>query len=123
MKHVFVWVDVPTEDFDRAVKFYSTILGEEIKVSDMMGQTLGFFPMDPDGMVGGDIVPPSDEFKPSSQGTHVYLSCEGKIDDVLGRVENAGGKIIKPKFLLEGAGWLAMIQDSEGNVVGLHSSK
>ena len=58
MKNVVSWFDIPTEDFDRAVKFYSEILGKEVRVDSFMGQKLGFFPMDGREGVGGDIVPP-----------------------------------------------------------------
>jgi len=123
MKHVITWFDIPTSDFDRAIKFYSEILGAEIKISEHMGQKLGFFPMDGMEGVGGDIVPPSDEFKPSDQGTRVYLNCEGKLDEVINRVEQAGGKIVNPKFSIGDPGWIAIIRDSEGNSIGLHSMK
>jgi predicted enzyme related to lactoylglutathione lyase len=121
MKNAINWFDIPSADFDRAVKFYSEILGEEVRVDDSMGQKLGFFPMDRDGDVGGDIVPPNPNNKPSSFGTRVYLNCEGRLDDVLSRVTAAGGKIVEPKFNIGEPGWIAFIEDTEGNVVGLHS--
>jgi predicted enzyme related to lactoylglutathione lyase len=121
MKSAIVWFDIPTVDFDRAVAFYSAILGEPIKVTEHMGQKLGLFPMDPNGEVAGDLVPPSEWNVPSATGTRVYLNCEGKLDDVLGRVEPAGGKIASPKFSIGEHGWVAFIIDTEGNMVGLHS--
>jgi len=69
MKSAINWFDIPTLNFKRAVRFYSEILGETIKTSEFMGQRLGLFPMDDDGEVGGDIVPPSNENKPSKDGT------------------------------------------------------
>jgi uncharacterized protein len=120
-KNVFTWVDIPTKDFHRAVKFYSELLGEEVRVDDSMGMKLGFLPMEGKEGVGGGLVPPNPEHEPSPNGTRVYLSCEGILDDIIGRVEKIGGKIVQPKFKLEGAGWIALIEDSEGNIVGLHS--
>ena len=78
-----------------------------------------------DGMdgVGGDLVPPGMGNKPSANGTRVYLSCEGMIDEVIGRIAKAGGKIITPKTQIGDMGWIAMITDTEGNTVGLHSFK
>lgn len=121
MKSAISWFDIPTSDFKRAVKFYSEILGEEIKVNDQMGETLGFFPMDPSGEVGGDLVPPSEDFVPCDKGTRVYLNCEGKLDEVIDRVKQAGGEVIEPKFSIGEPGFAAFIKDTEGNVVGLHS--
>ncbi len=88
-----------------------------------MGQKLGFFPMEGREGVGGDIVPPGLGNKPCGHGTRVYLSCEGVLDEVIARVEMAGGKITMPKTALGQAGWIAMIMDTEGNGVGLHSFK
>ena len=121
MKNVISWFDIPTEDFERAVSFYSTILGEPVKVSEHMGAKMGFFPMDPDGMVGGDLVPPGCGNVPSKTGTRVYLNCDGKLDEVLSRVEPAGGKIVEPKVSIGEPGFIAFIEDTEGNIVGLHS--
>jgi predicted enzyme related to lactoylglutathione lyase len=128
MKNAITWFDIPTEDFDRALKFYSDILGQKIRVDTFMGQKLGFFPMEGREGVGGDLVPPHPApsgmgNRPCSYGTRVYLSCEGIIDEVISRVERAGGKIIAPKFKLGDVGWIAMIADTEGNTVGLHSFK
>ena len=88
-----------------------------------MGQKLGFFPMDGMEGVGGDLVPPGMGNKPCANGTHVYLSCQGIIDEVIGRVEKSGGKIVAPKFKIGDMGWVAHIMDTEGNTVGLHSFK
>jgi predicted enzyme related to lactoylglutathione lyase len=123
MKDVISWFDIPTENFDRAVKFYSHILGKEIRVDSFAGQTLGFFPMEGREGVGGDLVPPGTGNKPCAHGTRVYFSCEGILDEVIARVEEAGGKIVTPKFKMGDAGWIALITDSEGNTVGLHSFK
>jgi uncharacterized protein len=120
MANVISWFDVPTVDFNRAVKFYSEILGKPVRVAEYMGQTLGFFPMDGDG-VGGNLAPPHDNFQPSTQGTRVYLNCEGQLDEVLSRVEKAGGKIVAPKMSIGEPGWIAFILDTEGNSIGMHS--
>ena len=42
-----------------------------------------------------------------------------EIDAVLANVERLGGKIIKPKMDLQSFGLDAVIQDTEGNTVGL----
>lgn len=123
MKDAITWFDIPTENFDRAVKFYSDILGKEVRVDSYMGQKLGFFPMEGRDGVGGDLVPPGMGNKPCANGTRVYLSCEGILDEVIGRVEKSGGTIVQPKFKIGEMGWIAAIMDTEGNTVGLYSFK
>ena len=44
MKDAITWFDIPTEDFNRAVKFYSDILGQKIQVDTFMGQSPVSFP-------------------------------------------------------------------------------
>lgn len=127
-QNVIVWFDVPTLDFERARKFYSTILGNEVVANDQMGAMLGFFPMEGTMGVGGDLVPPSDNpemaMKPALPGTgvHVHFSVEGRLDEALSLVEKSGGKIIKPKYFMNMVGWLSEIEDTEGNRVGLYTS-
>jgi len=122
MKNAIAWFDIPTLDFNRALKFYSEILGAPLRVDDYLGQRLAYFPMDPKGDVGGDLVPPSKHNKPSKTGTRVYLSLES-IDDVVARVVKAGGRIVQAKYSIGQPGFIAIIEDTEGNVVGLNSTK
>ena len=98
-------------------------VGKQIRVDTFMGQKLGFFPMDGMEGVGGDLLPPGIGAKPCANGTRVYISCEGIIDEVIGRVEKSGGKIVTSKTQIGDMGWIALIMDSEGNTVGLHSFK
>ena len=41
------------------------------------------------------------------------------IDAHLKRVEEAGGKLFKPKVKVGDMGWYAQIKDNQGNVLGL----
>ncbi len=111
MKSAIEWFDIPSSNFERALKFCSDILGEPLKINEYEGQKLAFFPMDPKGDVGGDLVPPSPEFVPSNKGSRVYLNCDGKLDEVLSRVTRAGGKIVRPKFSIPDAD-IAIIEDT-----------
>jgi len=122
IKNAITRFDMPTVNFDRAVKFYSNILGENLHVSEFMGQKLAIFPCEQSqDSVSGCLVPPGPNCKVSSEGTRIYLNCQGKLDAVASRVEKAGGEIMQPKFAIGEHGYIVMIRDSEGNTVGLHS--
>jgi predicted enzyme related to lactoylglutathione lyase len=54
-------------------------------------------------------------------GTVVYLNVEGDLDGVLARAAANGGEIIKPRLAIGPHGFIGLIKDTEGNVVGLHS--
>ena len=119
MRNAINWFEIPAREFDRAVSFYTTILGEAIAVHDFGGQPHGMFPAD-EGAVSGAIVA-GDGYTPGTDGTTVYLNVEGQIDAVIGRIEGAGGMIFLPKTDIGPHGFIAILADTEGNKVGLHS--
>lgn len=106
----------------RAKTFYETVLNIKISVHDLGGLIMGWFPGDPSkpgatgSLVKHDMYTPSD-----SKGALIYFSCEDLANE-LGRVEAAGGKVLKPKTAIgEGYGFMALLKDTEGNRVALHS--
>ncbi|HSR89099.1 MAG TPA: VOC family protein [Candidatus Udaeobacter sp.] len=122
MKNIITWFEVPSEDFDRAVNFYNTILGIEIQKMTIENHTMGMFPS-AEGQVAGAIVNSMDFAKPSDQGVNVYFNAGDDLDGILSRVESAGGKIVVPKTDIGDFGCMAWIKDSEGNRVGLQQLK
>ncbi len=122
MKHAINWFEIPSSDFDRAVTFYGMILDAPLRKEVFGGIPNGIFTYDQDDSgqaIGGAIVF-EEHAKPGMSGTTPYLNCTGKLDAVLSRVEPAGGKVLLPKTDI-GFGSIALIADSEGNRVGLHS--
>ena len=60
--------------------------------------------------------------EPGGGGTLVYFSCEDcSVEE--SRVESSGGKVFKPKFSIGEYGFIALVADTEGNMIGLHSAK
>jgi predicted enzyme related to lactoylglutathione lyase len=52
----------------------------------------------------------------------VYLNANPDVQRVLDKVEKAGGKIIVPKTQISPEyGYMAVIEDTEGNRVAFHS--
>ena len=41
------------------------------------------------------------------------------IDDIIKKIEEKGGEIVKPKHAVPGVGWLAYFKDSEGVMSGI----
>lgn len=114
------WFQIPAADFPRAVKFYSTLLQKELREETMLGDRMGIFPY-ADGAVGGAVTE-APYLKPSLDGNNVFLLVEGELDEVLARAEKAGGHVMTPKTpLAPDLGHIAVICDTEGNRVGLHS--
>ncbi len=120
MANVINWFEIPATDIDRAVKFYTQVLGGEFRQMEMMGFKMALFPMEGDG-VGGALVE-GEWYKPTQDGAVVYLNANPDLSVPLSKVETAGGKIIMPKKqITEEIGYMAMFVDSEGNRVAFHS--
>lgn len=122
MAHTINWFEIPAKDFERALKFYSTILGVSIEKTNMMGFDMGFFPGQM-GEVTGAVVT-GDGYTPSDKGALVYLNGGDDLNTVLSKVDTAGGKVAVPKTKInDDIGYFAIFMDTEGNRVALHSSK
>ncbi len=83
---------------------------------------MAMFPFDMEKGVGGAITKMKD-IAPGVGGTIIYLNVEGDLDGVLERIPPAGGSVVKPKFSIGEHGFIALLKDTEGNLVGLHSLK
>jgi predicted enzyme related to lactoylglutathione lyase len=122
MSSVINWFDIPATHFDRAVKFYETVLGISLIRENMLGAQIGMFPAKPGETTGAILA--RDGVTPGTTGPTIYLRAGHDLSTALARVEVAGGKIVHPKtFIKEGWGYFAIILDTEGNTVGLHSPK
>ena len=113
------WFQIPATDMDRAVKFYSAILDQPVKKQEFPGMTIGILPHN-DGEVSGCLFTSEDQ-KPTSAGVLIYLNASGRLDDAIAAVVPNGGKIIQAKHPIGPFGFRAVINDSEGNRVALHS--
>lgn len=115
-----VWFDIPTTHLDRAIRFYSAVLGKPVRKEVFTEMAIGLFPH-AEGELGGCLYQ-SIEDRPSSQGPLLYWDCGGRLDDAIAAVEPNGGRVLKPKHPIGPYGFRAVVLDSEGNRVALHSS-
>jgi predicted enzyme related to lactoylglutathione lyase len=119
------WFEIPVSDFDRAKKFYETIFNYQMPENIMGDTRMGFFLYDfQGGKVGGAIVKNDQFYQPSDNGSLIYLNAQPDLQIILDNVETAGGKILQPKTIIseeQNLGYWALIKDTEGNRVALHS--
>ncbi len=97
MQNAINWFDIPAVDFDRAVTFYETIMDVTLRRAPSGGTMNGIFPADREHNGVAGAVCTGEGYAPSAQGAIVYLNADGKLDEILSRVEAAGGKILRPK--------------------------
>jgi uncharacterized protein len=117
MFNAIVWCDIPVKDLDRALKFYSEVLGQTVSKQEFEQMKFGLLPHEGES-VGGCLIA---EGKPSVDGPMVYLNCDKHLDAAIAAVEKNGGRILQAKHQIGPYGFRAIIQDSEGNRIALHS--
>ena len=118
--NVPAWFEIPTDDLDRAQRFYETVLGLSLRRENFGGTHIAVFPYGGKPHASGALVAMED-CVPSVQGSIVYLSVDN-LSPVLDRAQEHGGDMLVPKTALpEGMGFFAQFRDSEGNRVGLWS--
>ena len=119
------WFEMPVTDFDRAKKFYETIFDYQMHDSMVGNKRMGFFVYDfKSGKIGGAIVYEPSAYSPRNNGALIYFNCQPDLQIVLEKVEPAGGKIISNKTIIsEHIGYYAIVLDTEGNRIALHSMK
>jgi len=121
------WFEIPVTDAARAQRFYETVLDVQMerRYMEETQEELVFFPFTPgvvratSGKVSGALVK-NDRVQPSANGTMVYLNASPSLADAVARVTAAGGKVLVAPMKIQ-AGLIAVINDTEGNRVGLHA--
>ncbi|MGH8428419.1 MAG: VOC family protein [Gammaproteobacteria bacterium] len=121
MQNQFVWVDIPVANLDRALRFYSAVLGSEVTMQSFSGVNFGLLPHE-EQSVSGCLVESNDN-KPSQTGPLVYLNVDGRMDIALSAVRENDGKVVQNSHQIGEHGYRAVVIDSEGNKVALHSAK
>lgn len=124
LNNAISWFEIPATDLSRATKFYEAIFDVSLLPLDLPNIQMRMFPLnDMMTQVGGAIVDSGGFHKPSAtDGPLIYLNGNPDVQNVLDKVETAGGQITVPKTMISPEhGFMAVIIDTEGNRIGLHS--
>jgi predicted enzyme related to lactoylglutathione lyase len=113
-----VWFDIPVSDLGRATKFYAQMLA--IPVHQEKFGDFEFSVLDHKDGNGGCLVPKASEIS-SDKGLLLYLNADGRIREAVKKATDHGGKIVEDVHPIGPHGFRAIILDSEGNRVALHS--
>ena len=119
MENTVVWFDIPVKNLQRAMDFYQKVLAVELHKLEQAPVPTAFFPFAP-GVASGALVQ-SAQTKPGAQGSTVYLNAGKDLAVPLAKVEKSGGKVLQAKTAIGPHGYVAYVEDTEGNRVGLHS--
>lgn len=121
MQTVICWCDIPVLDLKRAMGFYSAVLGEPVSLQSGEGFEFGLLPHVSDQESVSGCLYMSQGNKPSQHGPLIYLNVAGRLDQAIVAVGQHGGKVIQPKHAIGPHGFRAVVEDSVGNRIALHS--
>lgn len=123
------WFEIYVSDMTRARNFYETVLNiqmQPLPTPDSMqgGFEMLMFPSDMENQApgSGGTLCRMDGFQPGAGGTLIYFSCEDCGEEA-SRAAAAGGQVFREKFSIAPYGFISLIIDTEGNMIGLHSMK
>jgi predicted enzyme related to lactoylglutathione lyase len=120
MEHLLNWVEIPVSNMKRAVSFYGELLDLELHEIKLGPNDYALFNIKDKHNTGALVK--GEGYKPSADGTVVYLNGGKDLNKMLARVKKAGGKVLLEKtFLSKEAGHIGYFSDTEGNRVGVHS--
>ncbi|SKA13376.1 hypothetical protein SAMN04488128_1021008 [Chitinophaga eiseniae] len=127
MRNVVNWFEIYTTDFNRAKKFYSDVFLMDLTVTPIQSERhtymdYALFPGKEDGSGSMGALVKLDKVNPGPGGTLIYFDTR-EISSELSRVTAAGGKIQQPKVNIGEAGFIALTEDTEGNIIGLRSKE
>jgi predicted enzyme related to lactoylglutathione lyase len=116
-----VWFDIPVRDLERALSFYSAVLGTQLKKEQTgPGTAMALLPH-AKGSIGGCLILSADA-RPSENGPLLYLNTDGRLDEAIDEVEKHGGSVLLTRHSIAPFGFRAIVLDSEGNRIALHST-
>ena len=118
------WFEIYVSDLKRARQFYESVFQTKLEKlgGDSPDLEMWMFPGNPElGGCNGTLCKMKG-FQPGNGGTLIYFSCvDCGVEEK--RVKEFGGKIVKPKMSIGEYGFISLVNDSEGNMIGLHSMK
>lgn len=119
MAHPFVHVELNTTDLSKAKTFYGKLFDWELE-DVPMGPGATYTMIKPGEGTGGGMVTHPMPGTPSMWLAYVL------VDDVAaatGKAKSLGAKVVKDVTEVPGAGWLSIIEDPTGAVLGLWKPK
>ncbi|PWW81488.1 MULTISPECIES: VOC family protein [Prosthecochloris] len=114
------WFEIPVLDMKRAMDFYEYVFGVVLDEQEMGELKMSWFPMKEDEAGAPGSLVKGAGYVPSDKGTLIYFTSPD-IDDTCRKTVEKGGHVLQEKSSIGEYGFVAMVLDTEGNAIGLHS--
>ncbi len=119
-RNVVGWFEIYVQDIDRAKAFYQNMFQVTLERLESPAMELWAFPMQPNSPGCAGALVKMNGKDSGVGGTIVYFPCADCAVEASRAVQN-GGKIQKEKMSIGQYGFIALVFDTEGNMIGLHS--
>jgi predicted enzyme related to lactoylglutathione lyase len=114
------WFEIYVQDMNRAKTFYQNIFQVTLQALESPGIELWAFPFRPENPGCAGALARMSGKDSGTGGTIIYFSCADCAAAASRAVQN-GGRIHKDKTSIGQYGFIALVYDPEGNMIGLHS--
>ena len=115
------WFEIYVQDIERAKAFYEAVLETKLMNLPSPDVEMWAFPMEMGQAGAGGALVRMAGVPSGGNGTLVYFVCDDCAVEE-GRVVASGGRVERPKFSIGEYGFISLVIDPEGNMVGLHSA-
>ena len=114
------WFEIYVQDMVRARAFYDSVFATRLERLEGPDIEMWAFPMKPDRPGAPGALVKMEGFPSGGNSTIVYFTCSDCAVEAK-RAAESGGQIFKDKFSIDQYGFIALVLDTEGNMIGLHS--
>lgn len=116
------WFEIYVQDMKRARAFYEQVFGLKLAKLDGTEPEMWTFPMQPEGYGAPGALVRMPGFPSGANSVLVYFTCADCAVEAA-RAASSGGRIEKEKFSIGQYGYISLVVDTEGNMIGLHSMR
>ena len=118
------WFEIYVRDMPRAQAFYEAVFGQALHAlpdqAEGSSQML-VFDMNNQGYGAAGALVHMPGFESGGNSVLVYFACDDCAVEA-DKAAAAGGQVVKPKTSIGPYGYIALVLDTEGNMIGLHSA-
>ena len=114
------WFEIYVQDMPRAKAFYEAVFDTTLSQLENPGLEMWAFPMDTSTFGASGALVRMPGFPSGANSVLVYFKCADCAVEA-DKAIKAGGTVQKPKMSIGPYGHIALVMDTEGNMLGLHS--
>jgi predicted enzyme related to lactoylglutathione lyase len=116
------WFEIYVQDMARAKAFYEKVFDGTLQKLEGPDDEMWAFPMQDNKWGAAGALVRMEGCPSGGNSTMVYFSCDDCAVEAV-RAGESGGKVVREKFSIGPYGFIALVTDTEGNMIGLHSMR